>query len=95
MRENIIKFTDIPNVGPATEQDFKLLGFTSPKQLASQDPYITYENLCQLTRKCHDPCVIDVFIAATKFMSGEPAQKWWYYTAERKEKLLNIKKDYE
>lgn len=35
----------------------------------------------------HDPCVIDVFLAATRFMGGEPAKPWWHYTAERKRAL--------
>jgi hypothetical protein len=31
--------------------------------------------------------VLDVFIAAVRFMDGEPAQPWWAYTAERKAAL--------
>ena len=28
--------------------------------------------------------MLDTFIAATRFMAGEPARPWWHYTAERK-----------
>jgi hypothetical protein len=31
--------------------------------------------------------VIDVFIAAVRFMAGEPAKPWWKYTPERKRTL--------
>jgi hypothetical protein len=31
--------------------------------------------------------VIDVFIAAVRFMAGEPAKAWWKYTPERKRTL--------
>ncbi|MCL4152334.1 UNVERIFIED_CONTAM: hypothetical protein GTU68_040309 [Idotea baltica] len=34
----------------------------------------------------HDPCVLDVLIAAVDYMNGNPPQKWWAYTAERKKK---------
>ena len=32
-------------------------------------------------------CVIDIFIAAVRYMECEPSQKWWKFTAERKRKL--------
>ncbi len=87
-RLDIQKFTDIPNVGKATEADFLLLGFKQPSGLINQDPYYLYDKLCDITAQRHDPCVIDVFIAAVRYMQGEPAQKWWFYTAERKNHLL-------
>ncbi len=43
---------------------------------------------CAIPRETrHDPCVIDVFIAAVRFMGGEPAKPWWKYTPERKQTL--------
>jgi nucleotidyltransferase/DNA polymerase involved in DNA repair len=39
------KFSDIPNVGPAMTRDFTLLGITSPRQLAKKDPYKLYKQL--------------------------------------------------
>ena len=75
---------DLPNVGPATAADFRLLGITKPKQLKGKDPYKLYEKLCAVTGVRHDPCAIDVFIATTRFAGGDPAKPWWHYTAERK-----------
>jgi hypothetical protein len=86
-RDNIEHFQQIPNVGKATELDFVCLGFKHPRELAGRDPYLMYQDLCRLTGQRHDPCVIDVFISAVRFMEGEEAQKWWYYTAERKARL--------
>jgi hypothetical protein len=47
-----------------------------------------YLSLCDLTGARQDPCVLDTFIAATRFMAGDPPHPWWHYTAERK---LNFK----
>jgi hypothetical protein len=46
-----------------------------------------YEELCRKTNQRHDPCLLDVFISAVRFMAGAPARPWWAYTAERKEAL--------
>lgn len=75
---------DLPNIGPKMAADFRLMGITKPKQLAGKDPYELYEKLCRLTGVRQDPCVLDVFIAATRFVGGDPARPWWHYTAERK-----------
>jgi hypothetical protein len=79
-----VELEDLPNVGPAMAADFRLLGITKPGQLQGKDPFRLYEKLCQLTGVRQDPCVLDVFIAATRFMRREPARPWWHYTAERK-----------
>ena len=34
----------------------------------------------------HDPCVIDIFISAVRYMEGGPPKKWWEFTEERKSK---------
>ncbi len=78
------RFTDIPNVGPATAGDFATLGLRSPAELAECDAWALYRRLCRITGVRHDPCVIDVFLAATDFMRGAPARPWWDYTAQRK-----------
>ncbi len=91
-RRNIKRFTDIPNVGKATEGDLLLLGFKIPSELANQDPYKLYNRLCEITNVRHDPCVIDVFISAVRFMQGESKQNWWFYTDERKRHLATINK---
>jgi len=82
------KLTDLPNIGKAGAADLRLLGIDTPEQLVGQDPYALYMRLCELTGVRHDPCVIDVFISITRFMQGEPAQPWWAYTEERKQRLV-------
>ena len=84
VRNEIKNFSDIPNVGIATEKAFDLLGIKDPVELVNKDPYQMYNDLCSITRKRHDPCVIDVFISAVRYMQGGPAKKWWEFTKERK-----------
>ena len=83
----LTRLEDIPNVGPAVAADLRRLGITSPGELAGRDPYAMYDELCRLTGRRHDPCLLDVFIAAVRFMAGEPKKPWWKYTAERKKVL--------
>jgi hypothetical protein len=87
IRTDVKKMNEIPNVGPATMRDFAVLNIVAPSDLIGKDPYKMYDELCQTTGKKHDPCVIDVFISAVRFMEGDPPRKWWYYTPERKKKL--------
>ena len=84
------KFTDIPNIGPATVKDFAVLGIRSPQELSRANAYDLYETLCKKTRMRHDPCVLDTFMAAVDFMSGAPARPWYAYTAKRKKQYPNI-----
>jgi len=86
-RSDIIQFRDIPNVGLAIEKDFFSLGLHKPIELIGKDPYQLYSDLCRITHKRHDPCVIDVFISAVKYMEGGPLKKWWEFTEERKKHL--------
>lgn len=83
----IARLTDIPNIGPAMARDLELIGIQQPDQLLGRDPYQLYDELGRITGRRHDPCVLDVFIAAVRFMAGEPARPWWHYTAERKATL--------
>jgi hypothetical protein len=46
-----------------------------------------YEEVCHTRGTRLDPCLLDTFIAAVRFMGGEEAQAWWTYTAERKRRL--------
>ncbi len=84
----LVTLTDLPNVGPACAQDLKLLGIHEPGQLVGRSPFEMYEMLCEKTGLRHDPCVIDVFMSVTRFMAGEEARPWWYFTPERKASLL-------
>ena len=81
------RFEDIPNIGPAMAKDFAVLGLENPTDLTGKDPYALYDELCERTGSRHDPCVIDTFISAVRFMEGAPPLPWWHYTAERKAKL--------
>jgi len=85
--DEVVRFEDIPNIGHAMARDFRILGLDEPSQLAGKDPYALYDELCGITGTRHDPCVIDTFISAVRFMEGAPPRPWWHYTAERKAKL--------
>jgi len=84
-REKIKTLTDLPNVGPATAGDLRLLGIHSAEQLAGRDAFKLYQQLCDMTQVRHDPCVLDVFLSLVDFANGAPARAWWYYTPQRKQ----------
>jgi len=88
-RNEIKNLQDIPNVGKMIEKNFILLGIKEPIELIGKDPYQMYSDLCNVTCKQQDPCVIDVFISAVRYMEGGPAKKWWEFTKERKGKMAN------
>lgn len=77
----------IPNIGRAVAEGLRQLGIKIPADLTGQDPYVLYQQLCAQIGVMHDPCLLDTFIAATRFMSGEAPQPWWHYTEERKRRL--------
>ena len=83
-REQYTRLEQIPNIGPASANDLRFIGVTHPQELIGRNPYDMYRELCRKTRKRHDPCVIDVFISAVRFIEGEPERPWWAYTSERK-----------
>ena len=84
---DVAALEDIPNVGTAVAAELRQLGITQPDDLLGRDPYALYEDLCERTGKRHDPCLLDTFIAAVRFMAGGPKKPWWAYTAERKRHL--------
>jgi hypothetical protein len=86
-RRDVVRLEEIPNVGPATAADFRRLGIATPADLVGRDPYALYDELCRVTGVRHDPCVLDTFIAAVRYMEGAPKRPWWKYTAERKREL--------
>jgi hypothetical protein len=81
------RLEDLPNVGSSTVVKLRLIGVHHPKDLEGIDPYGLYEELNTLTGQRHDPCLLDVFISAVRFMDGAPPLPWWAYTAERKATL--------
>jgi hypothetical protein len=78
---------DLPNVGRAVAADFRALGIHVPAQLRRRDPYALYDRLNRMSGIRHDPCLLDTFIAAVRFVNGAPAKPWWAYTAERRRTL--------
>lgn len=74
----------IPNIGPSLAEDLRIVGIAHPHDLPGKDPYALYDRLCRATGVRQDPCVLDTFISAVRFMEGAPAHPWWHYTAERK-----------
>ena len=86
-RADITDLQQIRNVGPAIASDLRLIGVSSPQDLLGKDPYKMYDDLCDTTGDRHDPCVIDVFNAAVRFMGGKPAQPSRTHTAERTRRL--------
>ena len=83
-RTDINSLQEIPNVGKAIANVLNIIGINSPKQLIGKDPYKMYNQLCIATNQKHDPCVIDIFISAVRYMEGGPPKKWWEFTEERK-----------
>lgn len=89
-RSQLLRLTDLPNVGPAIAKNFMCLGINAPAQLAGQDPLQLYQRLCRASGIRHDPCVLDTFISVTRFMDGEEPRVWWAYTAERKQRSGSV-----
>ncbi len=46
-----------------------------------------YDQLCVLTKKREDPCVLDTFMSIIHFMELGEVLPWWAFTNERKERL--------
>ena len=83
-RDQYTELEQLPNIGPAMAGDLRLIGIFRPRELLKQDPYEMYDKLCRKTQHRQDPCVLDTFISAVRFMQGAPKRPWWAYTAERK-----------
>jgi hypothetical protein len=87
-----VEFQSIPNVGKATAEDLVRLRIRSVKDLARRDPMTLYKRLCKLDGAIHDPCCIDVFMAAVDFAKTGKKGDWWAYTPERKAMLALAKR---
>ncbi|AMO96116.1 pathogenicity locus family protein [Collimonas fungivorans] len=86
-RAAVVQLEDLPNIGKAGAADLRRIGIQSPGQLVGQSPLQMYDALCAKTGARHDPCVIDVFMSAVRYMEGAEPLPWWSYTAERKRLL--------
>ncbi len=78
------RLQDIPNIGPSIAADLRAIGIREPHQLVGQDPYDLYRRSNTVAGIRQDPCLIDCFISAVRFMEGAPPRPWWKYTPERK-----------
>ncbi len=87
IRKEIESLIDIPNVGKSIKDSLDRIGINKPLDLVGKDPYQMYSELCKVTRQKYDPCVLDIFISAVRYMEGGPIKKWWEYTTERKKTL--------
>ena len=83
-RSDMAALEDLPNIGPALANDLRQVGVHRPEHLVGEDPYRLYDELCRVTGARQDPCVLDTFISAVRYMEGAPRRPWWHYTAERK-----------
>lgn len=76
----------LKNVGKATLGDLELLGITSIKQLAKQNPDDLYMKLQNITGVQQNPCVWDVFAAIIHEAETGEALPWWHFSTIRKNK---------
>jgi hypothetical protein len=84
-RRDLASLQEIPNIGPSLAESLERAGIKRPSQLKGKDPYILYAKLWKRTGVRHDPCVLDTFISAVRYMEGGPVQPWWHFTRERRE----------
>jgi hypothetical protein len=89
-RDRLHRLIDLPNVGPAMARDLEILGIETPGELKGRDPLELYRSLCERRGARQDPCVLDVYLSITRFLSGEEPRPWWAYTAERKERYPDL-----
>ncbi len=88
-RRKLTSLQQITNIGPSIAGDLNRIGILRPQQLIKQDPFRLYQKLCRVDGKQHDRCVIDAFMSAVDYMSGNPPKAWWHYTEQRKRRLAN------
>ena len=79
---------DLASVGPATLEDFGLLGIQTVTQLRRRSPRRMYRQLCRIKGQMLDPCCLDVFVAAVA-QANDPnlpieQRQWWFYSKQRK-----------
>ena len=90
-RNNLSTLQQLPNIGNAMADDLQLIGIEHPDELIGKNAFDLFEQLCAITSKKHDPCVIDVFMSVIHFMEGGKALPWWSFTAKRKQLIKNCR----
>ncbi len=69
-RSEFTELEQLPNVGPAVAGYLRRAGVTRPQDLRGRDPYAMYAAVCRSTGTPLDPCLLDTFIAAVRFMGA-------------------------
>lgn len=80
---------ELANVGPAVARYLESAGITQTSQLAGRDAVEIYEEMCAVSGRRHDPCLLDTVMSAVEQADGGPARPWWHYTAQRKRMLCD------
>ncbi len=83
-RNTYTQLEQLPNIGPAIAEKLRRIGIRTPADIVGRDPYAMSKELEICTGEQCDPCLLDVFISAVRFMEGAPKKPWWAYTSERK-----------
>ena len=89
-RSTLTDLEQLPNVGPAVAGYLRRAGVDRPQDLVGRDPYAMYDAVCRVSGQRLDPCLLDSFIAAVRFMAGDTAKPWWAYTAERQRSIIKV-----
>ena len=81
MKTILKEFQQIPGVGKSIAKDLYDLGYRSVSELATEDPEVMYDNLCEL-HGCHvDRCMLYVFRCAHYYANTQNHDpellKWW------------------
>ncbi len=79
-----LNLEQIPNIGPATAADLRMLGIQKPTDLRGKDPLSLYEKLNRKTGCRQDPCVLYTLRAAVDFMNGGKSKPWWKFMKEKR-----------
>ena len=87
-RNSITRLEELPNIGKAIAEHLRIVDIHHPEDLKGKEALELYTELCSITGKRHDPCLLDVFMATVAFMEGGEQLPWWSFTAERKKFLL-------
>jgi hypothetical protein len=85
------QLSDLTSIGPAMLRDFERLGVGTVSQLARRNPERLYEELCRVTGRAQDLCVLDTFRCAVAQARSRvlgtrlpAAQKqWWWWSRRR------------
>ena len=90
VRNSVKELEDVPNIGKAIAADLRSIGIRKPAQLRGKSPRAMYQKVCRVTGQRQDPCLLDVFTSAVRYMEGGPPLPWWKFTPERKRAAENL-----